>query len=169
MNSSRVRRCPVTRDEYLRGVVTPSFVRQVIKGVVDKVITTNDFRALEEFTEFLDRQLRTDSASQIETVIMVRVLTAFTVDESNGRMHSFIPLAIDIMLERGSVSACVPLRGFVVLYGQSQIVEWDKADVKIQLPTKKFFNFSVHDRLWHIEVREIVDDYRDDRPTTRRR
>lgn len=152
------RRCTVSRDEYLREVVTVSFVRRVIQEVVNRVIGTDDFLSLEEFRDFLILQFLAPSEAEIETQIIVRAPDDILLNEEGGYMRSFIPLEIDVKIERGQFSTCIPLRGFVELEGSSQRVEWNNANVRIQIPTSKTFDFAVVDRISQLDIKVLAQE-----------
>lgn len=153
-----LRRCTVSRDEYLRKVVTASFVRRVIQEVVNRVIGTDDFLSLEEFRDFLILQFLAPPETEIETEFVIRAPDDILLDEEGGYMRSFIPLEIDVKIERGQFSTCIPLRGFVELEGSSQRGEWTSANVRIQIPTSKTFDFAVVDRMLQLEVKVLAQE-----------
>ena len=148
----------MSREEYLRVVVTMSFVRRVIQEVVNRVIGTEDFQSLEEFRDFLIIQFLAPSEAEIETEIIVRAPDDILLNEEGGHMRSFIPLEIDVKLERAQFSAHIPLRGFVELEGSSQKVEWYSANVRIQLPTRKTFDFTVHDKMLQLDITVLAQE-----------
>ena len=119
---------------------------------MNRVIGTEDFQSLEEFRDFLIIQFLAPSEAEIETEIIVRAPDDILLNEEGGHMRSFIPLEIDVKLERAQFSAHIPLRGFVELEGSSQKVEWYSANVRIQLPTRKTFDFTVHDKMLQLDI-----------------
>ncbi|MDP2630494.1 MAG: hypothetical protein Q8P56_03740 [Candidatus Uhrbacteria bacterium] len=168
-DDSRVRRCAVTRDGYLRDVVTLPFVRRVIQEIVYRVIGTDDFLSLEEFKEFLTLQFLASPEAEIETTIVVRSDDDILLNVTGGTMRAFLPLEINITFEREQFSACVPLRGFAELEGSSQKIEWHNANVRIQLPTHKTFDFAVHDKMWQLDVFEVLSIEEENQPMKKKK
>lgn len=148
----------MNREEYLRDVVTSSFVRRITLDVVHRVIGTDDFLNLGDFSEFLTLQFLADPEAEIETMIFVRIPDDQIVFEDDGRIAAAFPITINVGFRRGTFSVTVPLTGFLELEGSLKDLEWHAAEARIQLPTHKTFDFSVHDRLFQMDVWEVLED-----------